>query len=75
MDWMLIFLGGGTVSFGVAVVWLAAFGGWRFGRKGNGGVLVRGGFGGVGDGEAFEPGNYIWVCLGKVGGWVWCWYG
>jgi hypothetical protein len=42
--------------------------GW-FGRKGSGGVLMRGGFGGVGDGEAFEPGNYIWGFLG-TGRWL-----
>lgn len=30
---------------------------------------------GDGDAEAFEPGDYIWGCLGKVAGWVWRWYG
>jgi len=76
-DWLMvamycrldvIFWGGGTVSFGVSVVWLAALGvggnGW-FGRKGSGGVLMRGGFGGVGMGRLLSPGITFGVVWGR----------
>ncbi len=75
---MFIFFGGGTVSFGVAVVWLAAFGGWwkwMVWEEGKWRGAEEGRVRWRGDGEAFEPGHYIWGCLGKVAGWVWCWYG